>query len=277
MVLLGAEQLVDSFWEAHVFGGVLMLLQARRLQHGAFGVRAPGHGVVAAHILAQTRAVPEQGVVENPVHPVPQRRDRRVLLPVRAGHGGGGGGGRGEGGGRGRRRKLAPQHAGRVFSLVERRGGLRQTPDARLPVQQLLLAARVIVVTRLDLLLLLLPAVRMEVLRVRLETSFAQVLLGPAERSGDGELERGALDELLRRAVGGHVRVQVVPVLQLALGALRLQRLEVLQVAQLQVLLGPTPALCSGSGSREDKQVIEVRQKQCDGCLNITEPLSVHI
>lgn len=190
--------------------------------------------------------------MENPVHPVPQRRDGRVLLPaaVRAGcWGGGGGGGRGEGGGGRRRwRRLAPQHAGRVFSLVQGRGGLGQTPDPRLSVQQLVLlllgTVVIITVTRLDLL----PAVRLEVLRVGLETTFAQVLL---EGNGQGELQRGALDELLGRAVGGHVRVHVVPVLQLALRALRLQRVKVLQVAQLEVLFRPTSGFCSASDKKK--------------------------
>lgn len=91
LVLLGTEQFVDSFWETHgtVFGGVLMLLQGRRaplrLQNGAFGVRGPRDGGVGQS-LAQS-AVPEQWVVENPVHPVSQGRDRRVLPVVQAGHG----------------------------------------------------------------------------------------------------------------------------------------------------------------------------------------------
>lgn len=91
LVLLGAEQFVDSFWEAHgtVFGGVLVLLQGRRapvsLQDGAFGVRGPRDGGVGQG-LAQS-AVPEQGVVENPVHPVPQGCDWGVLPVVQAGHG----------------------------------------------------------------------------------------------------------------------------------------------------------------------------------------------
>ena len=91
LVLLGTEEFVDSFWETHgtVFGGVLMLLQGRRaplsLQNGAFGVRGPRDGGVGQS-LAQS-AVPEQGVVENPVHPVSQGRDRRVLPVVQAGHG----------------------------------------------------------------------------------------------------------------------------------------------------------------------------------------------
>lgn len=64
LVLLGAEEFVDIFWEAHVFLGVLMLLQDCRIQHGAFGVRGPGHGAVVtaaavAQSLAQTGAVPE--------------------------------------------------------------------------------------------------------------------------------------------------------------------------------------------------------------------------
>jgi len=90
LVVLGAEQFVDSFWETHgiVFGGVLVLLQDRRvplsLQHGhVFGVRGPRDGGVG-QCLAQS-AVPEQGVVENSVHPVSQGRDRRVLSVVQAG------------------------------------------------------------------------------------------------------------------------------------------------------------------------------------------------
>lgn len=88
--MLGAEKFIDSFWKTHgtVFGGVLMLLQGRRaslsLQNCAFGVRGPRDGGVGQG-LAQS-AVPEQGVVENPVHPVSQGCDRRVL-PVQAGHG----------------------------------------------------------------------------------------------------------------------------------------------------------------------------------------------
>ncbi len=66
-----------------------MLLQGRcaplSLQNGAFGVRGPRDGG-AGQSLAQS-AVPEQGVVENPVHPVSQGRDRRVLPVVQAGHG----------------------------------------------------------------------------------------------------------------------------------------------------------------------------------------------
>lgn len=75
-----------------------MLLQGRRtplrLQHAAFGVRGPGDGRIGQS-LAQS-AMPEQGVVENPVHPVPQRGDRRVLPVVQDGYGGSGGGGLGE-------------------------------------------------------------------------------------------------------------------------------------------------------------------------------------
>ena len=242
LVSLGAKKFVDGFGETHgptaVFGGVLvlllLLLQHRRaplgLQHGAFGVRGPRDGGVGQSLVQS--AVPEQGVVEDPVHPVPQGRDRRVLPVVQAGHGRGSGGGRGEGGGR----RLAPQHAGRVLSLVQGRGGLGQGPDPGFAVQYLLL----LVVTRLGLL----PAVRLEVLRARLETAFAQVLL-PPERNGDGEFQRRVLEEVLGGAVGrrGHVRVHEVSVLQLALGALRLQRFEVVQVAQLQILISPTPGL----------------------------------
>lgn len=91
LVLLGAEQFVDTFWEGHgtVFGGGVMLLQGRRaplgLQDGAFGVRGPRDGGVGQS-LAQS-AVPEQGVVEDPVHPVSQGRDRRVLPVVQDGYG----------------------------------------------------------------------------------------------------------------------------------------------------------------------------------------------
>lgn len=67
----------------------MVLLQSRRaplsLHDGAFGVRGPRDGGVGQS-LAQS-AVPEQGVVENPVHPVSQGRDRRVLPVVQAGHG----------------------------------------------------------------------------------------------------------------------------------------------------------------------------------------------
>lgn len=55
------------------------------LQNGAFGVRGPGDGGVGQS-LAQS-AVPEQGVMEDPVHPVPQGRDWRVLPVVQGGHG----------------------------------------------------------------------------------------------------------------------------------------------------------------------------------------------
>lgn len=135
MVLLGAEQFVDSFWETHgtVFGGVLVVLlqggsAPLSLQERAFGVRAPRDGGVGQG-LAQS-AVPEQRVVENPVHPVSQGRDRRVLPVVQAGHGRGSYGGRAEGGGR----RLAPQHTGRVLSLVQGSRSLGQRPDARLAV-----------------------------------------------------------------------------------------------------------------------------------------------
>lgn len=86
LVTLGAEKFVDSFWEAHgtIFGGFLQLLQGRCaplcLQNGAFGVCGPRDGGVG-QCLAQ-RAVPEQGVVENPVHPVSQRGDWGVLSVV---------------------------------------------------------------------------------------------------------------------------------------------------------------------------------------------------
>lgn len=90
----------------------------------------------------------------------------------------------------------------------------------------------------------LLPAVRVEVLRVRFEATFAQVLL-PSQGNRDGDLQRRVLDEVVAGQVAGgrHVRVHVVPVLQLALRALRLQRVEVVQVAQLEVLIRPTPGL----------------------------------
>lgn len=69
---------------------LLLLLQGRHcaplsIQDGAFGVGGPGDGGVGQS-LAQS-AVPEQGVVEHPVYPVPQGRDRRVLPVVQAGHG----------------------------------------------------------------------------------------------------------------------------------------------------------------------------------------------
>lgn len=94
--------------------------------------------------------------------------------------------------------------------------------------------------------LVLLSAVRLEVVRAAFETTFAQVLLPSSERSGEGELQRRVLDHVIGGAVGRrrHVRVHVVPVLQLALGTLGLQRVEVVQVAQLQVLVGPTSGLC---------------------------------
>lgn len=120
----------------------------------------------------------------------------------------------------------------------------------------LLGAVAIIAVARLDLLL---PGVRLEVLRVRLEATFAQVLL---EGNGHGELQRGALDELLGGAVGGHVRVHVVPMLQLALRALRLQRLKVLQVAQLEVLIRPTSGLCSSSEKERINKSLQ--------CINVT-------
>lgn len=91
MVTLGAEKFVDTFGESHdtVFGGVVVLLESRRaplsLHKGAFGVCGPRDGGVGQS-LAQS-AVPEQGVVENSVHPVSQGRDRRVLPVVQAGHG----------------------------------------------------------------------------------------------------------------------------------------------------------------------------------------------
>lgn len=128
-MVLGAEKLVEALGESHaaVFGGVVVLLQGRRaplsLQDAAFGVRGPGDGG-AGQSLAQS-AVPEHGVVEDPVHPVPQGRDGRVLPVVQAGDGGGSGGGRAEGGGG----RLAPQHTGRVLSLVQGGGGLGQGPD----------------------------------------------------------------------------------------------------------------------------------------------------
>lgn len=86
LVTLGAEKFVDSFWKAHgtIFGGFLQLLQGRCaplcLQNGAFGVCGPRDGGVG-QCLAQG-AVPEQGVVENPVHPVSQRGDWGVLSVV---------------------------------------------------------------------------------------------------------------------------------------------------------------------------------------------------
>lgn len=95
-VSLGAEEFVESLGERRrrVLRRVrlqLRLLPLRgraaplRLEHGALGARAPGHGGVAQS-LAQS-AVPEQGVVEHPVHPVSQGRDRRVQPVVQPGDG----------------------------------------------------------------------------------------------------------------------------------------------------------------------------------------------
>lgn len=90
----------------------------------------------------------------------------------------------------------------------------------------------------------LLSAARLELLRVRFETAFAQVLLS-SQRNRDGDFQRRVLDEMIAGAVArrGHVRVHVVSVLQLTLRALRLQGVEIVQVAQLEVLIGPTPGL----------------------------------
>lgn len=93
----------------------------------------------------------------------------------------------------------------------------------------------------------LLSAVRLEILRARFEATFAQVLL-PSQRNGDGDFQRRVLDEVFAGAVAGrgHVRVHVVSVLQLTLRALRLQRVEVVQIAQLEVLIRPTSGLWEG-------------------------------
>lgn len=112
----------------------------------------------------------------------------------------------------------------------------------------LLLLLLLLGVTRLCLL----SAVRLEVLRVRFETTFAQVLL-PSQRNRDGDFQRGVLDEVFGGAVArrGHVCVHVVSVLQLTLRALRLQRVEIVQVAQLEILIRPTPGLWEGEKREE--------------------------
>lgn len=95
-----------------------------RIQDGTFSVRGPRHGSVGQG-LAQS-AVSKQGIVENPVHPVSQGSDRRVLPVVQADYRRGSGRGRAEGGGR----RLASQHTGRILSLVQGCGGLGQRPDS---------------------------------------------------------------------------------------------------------------------------------------------------
>lgn len=60
-------------------------------------------------------------------------------------------------------------------------------------------------------------------------------------------------------ACRGHVRVHVVTVLQLTLGVLRLQRVEVVQVAQLQVLISAT----SGLWEKGNKQQTRHRLIRC--------------
>lgn len=89
-----------------------------------------------------------------------------------------------------------------------------------------------------------LSVARLEILRVRFETTFAQVLLS-SQRNRDGDFQRRVLDEVITGAVArrGHVCVHVVSVLQLTLRVLRLQRVEIVQVAQLKVLIRPTSGL----------------------------------
>lgn len=112
---------------------------------------------------------------------------------------------------------MAPQHAGRrVLSLVQRRCGLGQGPDPWLPVQNVvsLLLLLLLAVTRFDQL----AASSLEVPRVRFKTAFPQVLL-PSQGNRDGDFQRRVLDEVIIGPVArrAHVRVHVVPVLQLAL------------------------------------------------------------
>lgn len=104
----------------------------------------------------------------------------------------------------------------------------------------LLLLLLLLIITGLRLL----PAVRLEVLRTGFETTFAQVLL-PSERNGDREFQRGVFNDVIGGAVAcrRHVRVHVVSVLQLTLRTLRLQRIEVVQVAELEVLISSTSGL----------------------------------
>lgn len=94
--------------------------------------------------------------------------------------------------------------------------------------------------------LFMLSAVRLEaVVMIRFETTLAQVLL-LTERNGDGEFQRRVLEEVFAWAVGcrcGHMCVHVISVLQLTLRAFRLQRVEIVQVAQLEVLVGPASGL----------------------------------
>lgn len=87
-MFLRTEEFVNSF-ETHgtVFGRVLVMLQNSRtflrFQDGSFsGVAAPGYSGVCQG-LAQS-AVPEQGIVEDPIHPVSQCGDGRVLPMVQA-------------------------------------------------------------------------------------------------------------------------------------------------------------------------------------------------
>lgn len=129
--------------------------------------------------------------------------------------------------------------------MAEGRGGLGQRPDPRFSVQHVLLL--LLLVRAVARLRSLLP-VRVELVPVRFATTFAQVLFSP-ER--DGDFHGPVLDEVLGRAVAGrgHVRVHVVAVLQLALGALGLQRVELLQVAELELLV---PALWEGKGNGEE-------------------------
>lgn len=116
-----------------------------------------------------------------------------------------------------------------------------QGPDPRFPVQNLVpLLLLLLVVARFDRL----AAARLEILRARFETTFTQVLLS-SQGNRDGDFQGRVLDEVITRPVArrAHVRVHVVPVLQLALGALGLQRVEIVQVAQLEVLIGPALGL----------------------------------
>lgn len=93
--------------------------------------------------------------------------------------------------------------------------------------------------------LCLLHAVRLEVLRTRFDAGFTQVLL-PAERRRNGDLQRRVLNEVLGGAVAcrRHVRVHVVPMLHLALRAFRLERVKIVQVAQLEFLISSTSGVC---------------------------------
>lgn len=215
--------------------------QGARFQNGSFG-GGPGHRGVAQGLIQST--VPEQRVVKHPVHPVPEVGDRRILVPVHdADRGGDGGGGRSP-------RPL--QHAGGVLGLVEGGGGVRQGPDAGLGLQQRLALRE----AQLGLAAAR-PSPeqgRLALLRRRL-----QAAAGPLRRllllllgGGGGGLGGAGRGAAARQRV--RMRVREGPP-HLALGALRLGGVQILQVAELQLLLLLARGLCGwGRGRGRQKQ-----------------------